>query len=248
MRKTHSSTPPTWREMLGVESSRVSHRERLISALGGCLGVIVVFLLCRALPGATEPLLVLSIGSTAVLLFAAPHAQFAQVWPVFGGHLASALVGVACARWVPDTVLAAGLAVGLAIGAMHYLRCIHPPAGATALAAVLGGESLRALGFGFVLAPVLLNVAIMLVVAVAFNAWFPWRRYPLFLARRDARAQVIANGHAAIAHEDFVYALAQIDSFIDVSEDDLLRIYQLATGRHAEAAARAVAINPAERP
>ena len=31
-----------------------------------------------------------------------------------------------------------------------------------------------------------------------------------------------------IAHEDFVYALSQIDSFIDVSEQDLLRIYDVA--------------------
>lgn len=31
-------------------------------------------------------------------------------------------------------------------------------------------------------------------------------------------------------------ALSQIDSFIDVSEEDLLRIYDLATGRHTRAA------------
>jgi hypothetical protein len=29
-----------------------------------------------------------------------------------------------------------------------------------------------------------------------------------------------------------VYALSEVDSFIDVSEEDLLRIYQLATGRN----------------
>ena len=32
-------------------------------------------------------------------------------------------------------------------------------------------------------------------------------------------------------HADFVYALSQMDTFIDVTEDDLLKIYQLATGR-----------------
>lgn len=31
-------------------------------------------------------------------------------------------------------------------------------------------------------------------------------------------------------------ALSQIDSFIDVSEEDLLRIYDLATGRYTHAA------------
>ena len=32
-------------------------------------------------------------------------------------------------------------------------------------------------------------------------------------------------------HADFVYALSQMGTFIDVTEDDLLKIYQLATGR-----------------
>jgi len=32
-------------------------------------------------------------------------------------------------------------------------------------------------------------------------------------------------------HADFVYALSQMDTFIDVTEDDLLKFYQLATGR-----------------
>ncbi|OHC62887.1 MAG: hypothetical protein A3H93_09325 [Rhodocyclales bacterium RIFCSPLOWO2_02_FULL_63_24] len=138
-------------------------------------------------------------------------------------------------------MLAASLATGLSIGAMHYLRCIHPPAAATAVTAVLGSEQLRALGYGFILAPVLVNVLIVLAVAVAFNALFPWRRYPLFLARRAARPEPAAAGYAAISHEDFVFALAQMDSFIDVSEEDLLRIYSLATGRHRELAARTAA-------
>ena len=34
-----------------------------------------------------------------------------------------------------------------------------------------------------------------------------------------------------------MYALTQMDSFIDVSEEDLLRIYALATGRHQDLAA-----------
>jgi hypothetical protein len=41
------------------------------------------------------------------------------------------------------------------------------------------------------------------------------------------------DGYEAISHEDFVYALSQMDSFIDISEEDLLRIYSLATGRTA---------------
>lgn len=234
-----------WQRMLGIEFSPVSHRERLISALGGFVGLLLVFALSRSLLDAgAAPILMLSIASSAVLLFAVPHGALSQPWPVLGGHLVSAAIGVACARHVPGPLLAASLATGLAIGAMHYLRCIHPPAAATALAAVLGSEQVRALGYGFLVTPVLINVLIILAVAVAFNALFPWRRYPAFLARRAVPAAPATAGYGAISHEDFVFALTQMDSFIDVSEEDLLRIYSLATGRHREMAAQAACGQP----
>jgi len=96
----------------------------------------------------------------------------------------------------------------------------------------------------------MVNVAILLVAAVAFNAFFPWRRYPVFLARRTVKAEAAGAGYEAISHEDFVFALTQMDSFIDISEEDLLRIYGLATGRHREVEAQAAArtINSVARP
>lgn len=243
---THSLT---WLKLLGIELSPVSHRERLVSALGGFVAIFAVYWTSqRVLGPAASPILVLSMGSTAAMLFAVPHGALSQPWPLLGGHLVSGLIGIACLLWVPDPMLAASLATGLALGAMHYLRCIHPPGGATALAAVLGGAPVQALGFGFVLMPVLFNVLVLLVVAVAFNALFPWRRYPVSLARHTAMAEAV-TGYEAISHEDFVYALTQVDSFIDVSEQDLLRIYSLATGRHREVMAAAAAdVSYVERP
>lgn len=245
------ATQSPWQRMLGIELSPVSHRERLVSALGGFVGILAVFWISRlTLDGAASPILMLSMGSTAALLFAVPHSALSQPWPLLGGHLVSGLIGIACLRYVPDPMLAASLATGLAVGAMHYLRCIHPPAGATALAAALGNDSIRAMGFAFIVAPLLLNVAIILVAAIAFNALFPWRRYPAYLARRAAPALPAAAGYEAISHEDFVFALTQMDSFIDVSEEDLLRIYSLATGSHRKALAAAAAggISPAAPP
>jgi CBS-domain-containing membrane protein len=234
------SAAASWRRMLGIETSPVSHRERLVSALGGFIGIFAVYWTSRILLGPTaSPVLVLSMGSTAAMLFAVPHGALSQPWPLLGGHLVSGLIGIACLLYVPDPLLAASLATGLAIGAMHYLRCIHPPAGATALAAALGNDAVRAMGFGFVVAPLMLNVLIILIAAIAFNALFPWRRYPAALVRR-VTAPVPAAGYEAISHEDFVFALSQLDSFIDVSEEDLLRIYSLATGRHRDVLARAV--------
>jgi CBS-domain-containing membrane protein len=155
---------------------------------------------------------------------------------VLGGHLVSAAIGVTCARWIPDPLFAAPLAVGLAIGAMHYLRCVHPPGGATALMVVIGGPAVHQLGYGFLLTPLLLNIATVLAAAAAFNSLFPWRRYPASLARLPGeRPASVPTAYGPITHEDFVYALSEVDSFIDVSEEDLVRIYELAT-RHARAA------------
>jgi CBS-domain-containing membrane protein len=231
-----------WRRMLGIELSPVSHRERLVSALGGFVGIFAVYWISRAVLGAAaSPIMVLSMGSTAAMLFAVPHGALSQPWPLLGGHLVSGLIGIACLLYVPDPLLAASLATGLALGAMHYLRCIHPPAGATALAAALGNESVKAMGFGFVAAPLMLNVLIILAAAIAFNALFPWRRYPAALVRPAPAPKPAVAGRDAISHEDFVFALSQMDSFIDISEEDLLRIYGLATGRHREALAQAAA-------
>ena len=91
--------------------------------------------------------IVTSMGASVVLLFAVPHSALGQLWNVIGGHLISAAIGVACYQWLPSNGIAAGASVGLAIGAMYYTRCIHPPGGATALAAVIGGQNIHALGY-----------------------------------------------------------------------------------------------------
>lgn len=147
--------------------------------------------------------LVGSMGATAVLLFAVPHGALSQPWPVFGGHLVSAAIGVAAADWIADPALAAGLAVGGAIMAMQVLRCIHPPGGATALVAVIGGPAVHDLGYGYVLLPVLANAAILFGLAVIANYPFPWRRYPIGLARwDDPPAPPLTSRHLQAAVRD----------------------------------------------
>lgn len=172
-----------------------------------------------------------SMGASAVLLFAVPHSALGQLWNVIGGHLISAAIGVACYQWLPSNGIAAGASVGLAIGAMYYTRCIHPPGGATALAAVIGGQNIHALGYQYILTPIAINTATILLVALLFNALFHWRRYPAFLLSKETEKDYTNSGYAPVDHADFVYALSQMDTFIDVTEDDLLKIYQLATGR-----------------
>ena len=205
----------------------VSEREHWISAFGGLVGILAVMWVSHVgLGGHGGALALGSMGASAVLLFAAPHGALSQPWPVLGGHLVSALVGVTCARWLgSEPMLAASLAVALAIAAMYSLRCLHPPGGATAMYAVLGGETVHALGYGYLFSPVLLNVVVLL--AVAFNYPFAWRRYPQCWHRRSQTSDAPA-GESMIPHSNLVYALSQLDTFVDVSEEDLQRIYALA--------------------
>ena len=213
---------------LGIEWSQVSRIEQLVSALGGFFGILAILLISG--PYLHEPagaLIVASMGASAVLLFAVPHGPLSQPWALLGGHMVSAFIGVSCAYLVPDTLAAAALAVGLAIGAMHVLRCIHPPGGATALAAVVSGPAVHALGYGYMLTPVLLNVSVILTVAVVFNYFFRWRRYPVALSRPLQR-EAPDRERPPIDHEALVMALSELNTYTDISEQDLVKIYELA--------------------
>ncbi|MDA8095487.1 MAG: HPP family protein [Betaproteobacteria bacterium] len=207
-----------------------SHLEKWISGLGGFLGIALTVMLSRFLLGDHVAVqIVASMGASAVLLYAVPHSAFSSPWAVLGGHCVSALVGVILARLVPDPLLATPLAVGLAITAQYYLRCIHPPGGATAFFAVMGGPAVRALGFNYVFFPVMLNALIILSVAVIFNK--------LLRARQDAHVRALESHlqvpeKCFIRHSDLVYALSEIQSYIDVGEEDLMHIYKLAV-QHA---------------
>lgn len=226
----------------------VSPREHWISAAGALVAIAAILSVSLWLDGPNAVFVTMSMGASAVLLFAAPHGAMSQPWPVFGGHLVSALIGVTAALVFADhLIIGAAVAVALALALMYSLRCLHAPGGATALYAVLGGDAVHALGYTYVWNPVLLNVVILLLVAVAFNLPLEWRRYPQALS---AAAEEKTPEEPMIPHSNLVYALSELDTFIDVSEEDLLRIYALAMhGKPAEevAALRANEVVAASR-
>ena len=110
------------------------------------------------------PMLIGSFGASAVLLFAAPESPLSRPRNLLGGHFLSALVGVACAQWLPP-FWAICLCVPTAIAVMLLSGTLHPPGGATALIAVTGGEHIRQLGFWYAVVPCLAGAALMLGTA-----------------------------------------------------------------------------------
>lgn len=169
MRGTTRGSPP-----------RVSAAEILWSFVGSFLGIGAVALVSHWLLAGTDNLLMIgSLGASAVLVYGAPRSPLAQPRNLIGGHLISAAVGVLCFQvlgaW-PGFAEAA--AVSVAIALMHLTRTLHPPGGATALIAVIGSDSLHALGYLYVLAPAGLGASILLLVGLLVNNAVPGRRYP----------------------------------------------------------------------
>ena len=222
----------TFDQFMGLEPDSVSHGEKIISAIGAMLGIMVTYYVSRNLigtEGATS--LFPSMGASAVLVFALPHGKLSQPWPLIGGHLLSAAAGVTCHQFIPNIYLAAGLAVAGAVALMHFLKCIHPPGGATALSAVIAGPPVYDLGYQFLLSPILVNVIIILIFAILFNSFFPWRRYPSAAMMRFTETPQMQQQNAGKYLIDKRYiedALKKMDLFVDVTADDLQRLMQLA--------------------
>ena len=203
----------------------IDGRERLRFIAGAVLGILITAFLSRWWAGdsASVPWMVASMGASAVLVFGMPSSPLAQPWPVLGGSTLSALVGAVCAALVPDPVFAGALAVGLAVALMVPLRCLHPPGASMALYVVLTAGD----GWHMAVFPVLFNVVVLLIAALAYNG-LTGRRYP-HPQRANARTHVAGGAFTA---SDVDAALAHYDELLDVSRDDLEGLLQLA-GRAA---------------
>jgi CBS domain-containing membrane protein len=163
--------------------ARAPWHEIFWSAIGGFIGILAVYLVGHLHELRLEDSLFLvgSFGASAVLIYGVPTSPYAQPRNLIGGHVLSAMVGVTFALSLQtNPAIAAALSVSLAIVVMHVTRTIHPPGGATALIAVVGGENIHALGYWFVLTPIALGALLMLLVALLVNNLSPHRRYPQY--------------------------------------------------------------------
>lgn len=211
-----------WRQSLWPAPLAVDGRERLRIALGAALGIGLVAWVAQVWPPAAGlPWLMAPLGASAVLLFALPASPLAQPWAVLGGNTLSALVGVACVAWVPNPALAAGLAVGGAIGLMLVLRCLHPPGGAVALLSVVAWVQKPQ----FILSPVLLDSALLLLLAGIYNP-LTGRRYPHPPSPAAPNTPTRAYD---FSEADLDAVLTRYNQVLDVPRDDLRELLQ-----HAE--------------
>lgn len=209
-------------------STNTSIKESCYGALGAFAGLLGTALLCRWGLGLEVHWLIAPMGASAVLLFAAPASPLAQPWSIVVGNGVSALMGVLSASLVAEPSLAAALAVMLAIAAMFLTRSLHPPGGAVALTAVIGGEGIRQLGVGYVLLPVLLNSLLLLLLALCYNRLLG-RRYPNSGQAQPNRHQTAdpqPSERVATQAADIDFALEKHGELLDISRQDLQALLQ----------------------
>ena len=166
----------------GTCPARISLEEVAWSWIGSFAGISAVGLAHYKFLGQTDLLMIIgSFGASAVLIYGAVESPLAQPRNLIGGHLLSALVGVACFKLLgAHPWLAGSLAVATAIALMQVTKTLHPPGGATALIAVIGSPQVHALGFFYALVPAGLGALIMLVIALLINNIPQCRKYPEF--------------------------------------------------------------------
>ncbi len=190
--------------------------DRTLACIGALLGIIAAALA----GGMTEhilpllPYLVAPMGASAVLVFAVPASPLAQPWPVIGGNVISAAIGIVVAQAIPNPIVAAGTAVASAIFVMSLLRCLHPPGGAAALLAVLGGDTVSSAGFAFAFILVAINAVALVTSGLLFHR-FTRHPYPHVAEQSGERA------HSPLLRVDIDQALYETGETFDIDPADL---------------------------
>lgn len=173
-----------WHKMKGGGQSppKVGLSEVVWSWVGSFLGIATVSLIHFKLLNQTDMMMIIgSFGASAVLIYGAIRSPLAQPRNLLGGHILSAFIGVTAFQWLgSEPWLAAAVAVSTSIALMHLTKTLHPPGGATALIAVIGGESVHNLGYLYVIMPAALGASVMLIVALIINNIPKNRKYPEF--------------------------------------------------------------------
>lgn len=193
--------------------------DRLIACVGAGLGVLAAATaglgVQNILPAL--PFLIAPIGASAVLVFAVPASPLAQPWPVFGGNVVAACVGVTVLHLVPHPLAAIAIAVASAILIMSLLRCLHPPSGAVAITTILGGQAIVDAGYLYPISVVAANSAALLAAGWLFHRFtghsYPHRAtaspaMPVGLLRADIDQAVQE------AHETFDIDLADLEAIL----------------------------------
>jgi len=118
-------------------------------------------------------LLLFSFGSTTLIVLIFYESDFAKPNNIFFGHLLGISIGVLFNEFFGISFITLGLAVGLTITLMIYLKIIHPPAAANPLIALFADVS-----FEYILFQVIGGTLILIILSLIINKFIFKRKYP----------------------------------------------------------------------
>lgn len=156
--------------------ARVDHPSRrvLFASLGAALFILSLGALDPLTRGAVDlPALIPPFGASTVIVFFAPESAASRAWSVVVGHVGSALVAMSVLFLIPESpvVMQAALAVAGAGVWMVLSKSVHPPGGATALLATLGGQKL---GVAPLLLPLLAGCGALVAIRWLLDRGIAW--------------------------------------------------------------------------
>lgn len=151
----------------GGDQPSVGRLERVRSVFGAFIGLLLVIAAAKFLGelSGIDEWLMASLGASALLVFALPQSPMAQPWAVIAGNTLSALVGISVLHVVSEPLLALPLAASLSILGMFMLRCLHPPAAAVSLIAVLG----HVVHYRYAFFPVMIDSVLLILAGAAYS-------------------------------------------------------------------------------
>ena len=117
--------------------------------------------------------LMFSFGSTTLIVLIFYESEFAQPGNIFFGHLLGITIGILFNEFFGISFVTLGLAVGTTVTLMMYFKVIHPPAAANPLIALFADVSLN-----YIIFPVIVGSAVIIVLAVFINKYILKRNYP----------------------------------------------------------------------
>ena len=145
--------------------------EPIISGISASIVIgVLAFLTLRTSAGI---LLMFSFGATVFLVFALHELETAQPKNVFFGHLVSVLVGIIFNETIGFSFYSLGIAVGVAVTLMIYLKIMHPPAASNPLVVLFTDVS-----FEYILFPVIFGTLAIIVMSIFLNRIVLKRKYP----------------------------------------------------------------------
>jgi CBS domain-containing membrane protein len=135
---------------------------------------------------------------------------------------------------VSEPWVAIGLSVTCAMVAMMMMRAIHPPAAGVALGVVLSAETVRETGFAYAFNPVMLDTALLLLVAVFYNH-LTGRVYPFRQPIDHAPRTIGETGlRPTLKTADLSEILQRLGLDANIGAGDLARLIEAAHMQAAE--------------